>query len=146
LRRKSRLRFDEIGYWSEVKLDIVKNYAVAYSTILAAQQRPRLFHVYIDAFAGAGLHISKTRGRLVPGSPLNALEVQPPFREYHCIDLKREKQIFYSGSLENDQTYGSIPVIAIPSCAKRFSPASGIKTTGAGSACSIRTACTCSGR
>ena len=92
--RRSRLRFDEIGYWSEVKLDIVKDHAVAYSTILAAQQRPRLFHVYIDAFAGAGLHISKRRGQLVPGSPLNALEVQPPFREYHFIDLKQEKTDF----------------------------------------------------
>lgn len=94
LSRRSRLRFDEIGYWSEVKLDIVKDYAVAYSTILTAQQQPRLFHVYIDAFAGAGLHISKMRGQLVPGSPRNALEVQPPFREYHFIDLKQAKTDF----------------------------------------------------
>ena len=28
-------RFDKIGYWSEVKLDIVKKYAWAYSTILS---------------------------------------------------------------------------------------------------------------
>ncbi len=32
------LQFDEIGYWSEVKLDIVKKYAKAYSTIVAKQQ------------------------------------------------------------------------------------------------------------
>lgn len=72
----------------------MKDYAVAYSTILTAQQRLGLFHVYIDAFAGAGFHISKRRGQLVPGSPLNALEVQPPFREYHFIDLKQEKTNF----------------------------------------------------
>jgi three-Cys-motif partner protein len=94
LSRRSKLWFDEIGYWSEIKLDIVKEYAVAYSTILAAQQRRGLFHVYIDAFAGAGLHISKRRGQVVPGSPLNALEAQPPFREYHFIDLKQEKTDF----------------------------------------------------
>ena len=29
------LCFDEIGYWSEIKLDIVKDYAQAYATILA---------------------------------------------------------------------------------------------------------------
>jgi three-Cys-motif partner protein len=94
LSRRSTLRFDEIGYWSEVKLDIVKDYAGAYSTILAAQKQHRLFHVYIDAFAGAGLHISKRRGQLVPGSPLNALEVQPPFREYHSIDLNQSGTYF----------------------------------------------------
>ena len=57
-----RFTFDEIGYWSEVKLDIVKDYAAAYSRILAAQEKPALHHVYIDAFAGAGVHISKATG------------------------------------------------------------------------------------
>jgi three-Cys-motif partner protein len=44
--------FDRIGYWSEVKLEIVDKYAAAYSTILSAQQR--FHHVYVDGFAGAG--------------------------------------------------------------------------------------------
>lgn len=85
----SKLRFDQIGYWSEVKLDIVQDYAKAYSTILSKQ--PRLKHVYIDAFAGAGVHQLKSTGDLVPGSPLNALAVDPPFRELHLIDLDGEK-------------------------------------------------------
>lgn len=72
---KSELRFDSIGYWSEVKLDIVKEYAAAYSTILSARRRPSFHHVYIDAFAGPGLHLSKTSGEFVPGSPLNALAI-----------------------------------------------------------------------
>jgi len=50
---KKRLRYDEIGYWSEVKLDIVQKYAKAYSTIMAKQAVIRR-HIYIDAFAGAG--------------------------------------------------------------------------------------------
>jgi three-Cys-motif partner protein len=86
------VQFDEIGYWSEVKLDIVKEYAAAYSRILTAQRR--LHHMYIDAFAGAGLHLSKTREVFIPGSPVNALQVQPPFREYHFIDLQQEKVDF----------------------------------------------------
>ena len=89
--RKSELKFDEVGYWSEIKLDIVKDYASAYSTILSAQKRPILYHVYIDAFAGAGKNISKKTGEFIPGSPINALNVNPPFREYHLIDLYREK-------------------------------------------------------
>ena len=81
------MEFDEIGYWSEVKLDIIREYAEAYSRILSAQTRPRLEHVYIDAFAGAGVHVSRTTQEFVLGSPLNALHVQPPFNEYHFIEL-----------------------------------------------------------
>ena len=81
------LRFDEIGYWSEVKLDIVKKYAKAYSTIIAKQQSITA-HVYVDGFAGAGRHVSKTTGEAVSGSPLNAMNIEPPFSELHFIDLE----------------------------------------------------------
>lgn len=81
----------EIGPWSEVKLDILRRYAVEYSKILTNQKSPRLFHIYIDAFAGAGFHLSRTTGQWVLGSPLNALLVRPPFREYHLIDLDGDK-------------------------------------------------------
>src|SRR5262249_12536372 len=87
--RAKALKFDEIGYWSEVKLDIIREYAKAYSTILAAQ--PRLSHIYIDAFAGAGVHVSKASGGEVAGSPLIAVNTEPPFREYHLIDLDGSK-------------------------------------------------------
>jgi len=87
----SKLQFDEIGNWSEIKLDILKKYATAYSTILASRTSPSLYHVYIDAFAGSGIHKSKTTQDLVPGSPLRALEVQPSFREYHLIDINAKK-------------------------------------------------------
>jgi three-Cys-motif partner protein len=87
----SQPEFDEIGYWSEIKLEILKDYASAYSKILAAQRSPGLEHVYIDAFAGAGMHLTKLTKNFVPGSPLNALWVQPPFREYHLIDIVTEK-------------------------------------------------------
>jgi three-Cys-motif partner protein len=83
--------FDEIGYWSEVKLDIIKDYAAAHSKILAARRNPSLFHIYIDAFAGAGVHISRTSLQFVPGSPLNALAVKPPFREFHFIEIDAVK-------------------------------------------------------
>ena len=83
--------YDQIGYWSEIKLNIIREYAGAYSRMMAAQRHPPLNHVYVDAFAGSGLHVSRTTGELVPGSPLNALEIEPPFREYHFIDLDSDK-------------------------------------------------------
>ena len=83
--------FDEINYWSEVKLDIVREYAQAYSKILSSKKQASLYHIYVDAFAGAGIHISKSTGEFVSGSPLNALLVDPPFCEYYFIDLDGDK-------------------------------------------------------
>lgn len=84
-------KYDQIGYWSEIKLDIIKEYAAAYSRILSSWSSPEFYHLYIDAFAGAGQHRSKTTGEFVLGSPANALLVNPPFREYHFIDLDEQK-------------------------------------------------------
>jgi three-Cys-motif partner protein len=88
---KMTLKFDEIGYWSEIKLDIIQRYAVEYSKIISKQKKLRLHHVYIDAFAGSGTHISRTTGVTVPGSPQIALSVNPPFKEYYFIDTVGDK-------------------------------------------------------
>ena len=82
------LKLDEIGPWSELKLEILKKYARAYCTILRARN---LHPIYIDGFAGAGLHIRKGTNELVPGSPLNALRIEPPFEEFHLIDLRKSR-------------------------------------------------------
>lgn len=83
-------KLDEIGYWSEVKHDIIKRYATEYSKIMVNQAVIKE-HVYIDAFSGAGEHISKTTGKLVAGSPLHALHIEPPFKHYYFIDLDEKK-------------------------------------------------------
>ncbi|MBI5569660.1 MAG: three-Cys-motif partner protein TcmP, partial [Desulfomonile tiedjei] len=90
---KGPLRFDEIGYWSEIKLEILRKYAVAFTTIIGAQARkgPALHPVYIDGFAGAGEHISKTSGGTVPGSPKIALDIVPPFSAYHFVDMDQRR-------------------------------------------------------
>lgn len=87
----NQLKYDEIGYWSEVKLDIIKEYASAYSQIMSSQTSPQFYHLYIDAFAGSGKHISKSTGKFISGSPENALLIEPSFREYHFIDLDKQK-------------------------------------------------------
>lgn len=78
------LEYDEVGEWSELKLEILRKYCDAYSPILT---KKKLHHSYIDGFAGAGHHLSRQTGDLIPGSPINALDIVPPFREYHFIDL-----------------------------------------------------------
>jgi len=81
---------DEIGFWSEIKLDILRKYWPEYTRILKKQSW-RFHTLYVDAFAGSGKHISRTTGEFVMGSPARALEVQPPFDEYHFIDLDSAK-------------------------------------------------------
>ncbi len=75
---------DEIGPWSEVKLEILNKYARAYSAILS--KKP-LRYIYIDGFAGAGQHISRNTREVVEGSPQIALNITPRFHEYHFVDL-----------------------------------------------------------
>jgi three-Cys-motif partner protein len=83
-------KHDEIGFWSEIKLDILKRYWPEYTKIVKSQSWK--FHtVYVDAFAGSGKHLSRTTGEFVMGSPARALAVEPPFDEYHFIDLDDEK-------------------------------------------------------
>lgn len=83
------VEYSEIGTWSEAKLELIRKYGKAYSTILS--KRPNLTHAYIDAFAGAGMHVSRKTGELVQGSPVQALEINPPFGEYHFIDVNGKK-------------------------------------------------------
>jgi three-Cys-motif partner protein len=81
--------YDEIGIWSEVKLAIIKDYASAYAKILDKTRREKISKLrwhYIDAFAGPGVHMSRTTKSIVEGSPLIALKTTPPFSEYHFID------------------------------------------------------------
>jgi three-Cys-motif partner protein len=84
----TKFRFDQIGYWSEIKLEIIKRYGTEYSKILASKG---FYHAYIDAFAGGGHHVARSKNELVFGSPLNALAVDPPFSEIFLIDLEPTK-------------------------------------------------------
>jgi three-Cys-motif partner protein len=75
--------YDEIGPWSEVKLEILRKYLAPYSQLVSAKG---FYHLYIDALAGPGQHKSRSTGALVEGSPMIALGTTPPFREYHFVE------------------------------------------------------------
>jgi three-Cys-motif partner protein len=82
---------EAIGLWTEIKLQIIREYAAAYTTILKDQPWCRGY-AYIDAFAGGGQFVSKNdRERLIIGSPLNALNIQNKFTEYHFVDIDPQK-------------------------------------------------------
>src|SRR5262249_54968068 len=47
---------------------------------------PFIRDILVEVFSGPVVHLSRTTGEWVAGSPLNALGVQPPFKEFHFID------------------------------------------------------------
>jgi hypothetical protein len=79
----AKLKIDEIGYWTEIKLSILEKYATLHQILLSHSLHP----IYIDGFAGAGHHKSKGSGRIIEGSPLRALAVDPPFERFHFVDI-----------------------------------------------------------
>ncbi len=60
------MKFDEIGEWSEIKLDIIKEYANAFTRIMKSQPWCSGY-AYVDAFAGPGVHISRRKGEFILG-------------------------------------------------------------------------------
>lgn len=83
-------RLDVVGYWTEIKLQILQDYAKEYAKILKSQ--PYIKHVaYIDGFAGAGAHISKESGEIIAGSPARALAVEPRFSHYHFVEMREDR-------------------------------------------------------
>jgi three-Cys-motif partner protein len=82
-------KFDEIGYWSELKLEIIEKYGAAYTAVFANFLNLKKY--YIDGFSGAGVHISRKTGARVEGSPARALKVTPPFDGFYFIDLDADK-------------------------------------------------------
>jgi three-Cys-motif partner protein len=86
----SEENLDKVGYWTEIKLQILEDYTKEYLRILRNQESIR--HVaYIDGFAGAGTHISKTTGEVISGSPKRALEMQPAFDHYYLVEMNPER-------------------------------------------------------
>jgi three-Cys-motif partner protein len=81
--------FDEVGYWSELKLEIIEKYGAAYTN--AFRNARNLKKYYIDAFSGAGVHMSKRTKEEIEGSPARALKVVPPFDGFYFIDMDAAK-------------------------------------------------------
>lgn len=82
---------DRLGDWSEIKHEIIESYARQYTKILSANTSIRR-RIYIDGFAGAGVAVDRESGDLLAGSPYRMLfDVDPPFSEYHFIEIEPAK-------------------------------------------------------
>jgi three-Cys-motif partner protein len=95
------------GGWTTEKLERVRKYLVAYTTIFARNPRAqKLTPIYVDAFAGTGYR-SKPRSldaetplfaelteadtdAFLKGSAQIALEIDPPFKQYLFIEQDAE--------------------------------------------------------
>lgn len=79
------------GRWTEIKLERVSAYLAQYQKVMKNQSFKT---VYVDAFCGDGtivlkddeLALAEEGRRIIRGSAMRALEVDPPFSEYHFID------------------------------------------------------------
>jgi len=80
---------DKVGPWTEVKVEIVQEYATVFSKITQSKEYFR--RIYIDGFAGGGLLLSETTGKIVESTPRRVLHVEPAFHEYHFIEKETAK-------------------------------------------------------
>lgn len=90
---------DQVGYWTELKLAILREYSSVYTAIMQKQRFIREY-AYIDGFAGPGEHISRETGETIEGSP--AIALKHKFTQYHFIDLDGER-VSYLKALKNDR-------------------------------------------
>lgn len=90
------------GAWTHDKLERLRKYLQAYTTIFNKNKRAKLLHtIYVDAFAGTGYRNPKSdqtdtallfepddveHDTFLKGSARIALEVEPPFKEYIFIE------------------------------------------------------------
>lgn len=95
-------RFDDVGRWSELKLEILREYAGVYAKVLGSPKNPGFSTFYVDAFAGAGLHISKSTGELIDGSPRIAATIEPRFSQLDLIDLDGSRVAFLKKTFRED--------------------------------------------
>ena len=107
----------EVGSWAKEKLECLRKYLNAYTTILSEQQKQKQWpkgYFYIDAFAGPGTlkvrqqqtddstqqslfeiaeHAVEDAGETeyIGGSPLVALELEVPFTDYIFIEIDQSR-------------------------------------------------------
>jgi three-Cys-motif partner protein len=137
-------RFDEVGTWSVLKLDIIEQYGAAYTKAFN-KQGSRLKKYYVDGFSGAGVHIERRTREEIEGSPARALKITPPFDGFYFIDMNADKTAHLQTLCAAARTFRSIramPTRISGRCFRR----SNIVSTIARSACSIHMACIWIGR
>ena len=133
---------DVIGRWTEVKLDILREYAAPYSKILTAYG---FHHMYIDALAQAVHMFRAIPARWYPGA--RWLLYLQSHRSVSIILSTRTRiaSTSFGDTLETAPTFASTPAIAIRSSLKTSSRLHGVKIDDGHYACLIPTISTSPG-
>lgn len=106
--KKAIEKVDQIGKWSEEKLNLLGKYLHSYTNIMKGQACFKNGYYYIDAFAGTGKPKSKDEERYIDGSPIVALKLKHPFKSYIFIEqeswriekLRKLKEEFRNADIE----------------------------------------------
>lgn len=101
------------GDWTEKKLELLRKYLPAYTTVLEGNQRGRWFtRHYIDAFAGSGdrEHQDPESGltEIKEGSTKIALDTLPPFHRFLFIESGRQNVVALRDLADKCKPDGSI--------------------------------------
>ena len=88
----------EVGSWASEKHRKIGYYASIFSASMQARWDCRLF---IELFSGAGKAKLKDTGKVVLGSPLVALGIQPAFDKYIFCELGNEESAALRKRIEN---------------------------------------------
>jgi len=80
---------NDVGPWTEEKHRLVAYYAAQFSGAMKDKFQRR---VYIKLYAGAGYSRIRDTGRIIPGSPINALSLKDPFDRYIFCEADAEKR------------------------------------------------------
>jgi three-Cys-motif partner protein len=96
------------GSWTEEKLDRVRKYLAAYTTIFTQNSRAATYRtIYVDAFAGTGYRMASSQHTSTTpplfadedaaswqqGSATIALATEPPFDHYLFIEQRAERVV-----------------------------------------------------
>lgn len=115
----------EVGPWAREKLNGLRAYLSAYTTIL--NKHAPLKTVYVDAFAAAGRAVVRTNEHddptihldlgdeardedsreVIDGSPRVALEIEPPFEQY--VFARAKLDLYFGDPGWYDEVYVSEP-------------------------------------
>ena len=79
---------EEIGSWGEEKYRILSLYSQLFAASMKNKWQCR---VYIDLFAGSGRSRIKGTNKIVAGSPIVAMNVEPKFDKYIFCERNAEK-------------------------------------------------------
>ncbi len=91
---------NDIGPWTELKLECIRKYLSAYSNILNSAGFREYY--FIDAFAGSGYCKTRKTRETRRGSALISLSINPPFTKYFFIELDSAKHDYLQDILNQD--------------------------------------------